>query len=165
MEQYILDNVKRYDMLVRKYVPPKVQRQGNEGTTSPDMVVATRLRPLLEEETSQGLPPSVFPRGAQPGVLDVHELRQPPRGPAQLRVSSSRSLYGTESNQLCSPFNTRLIAFMTLSLRRSKSTMISSSLWYHGHGVEALVRCSPTARRVLARRILSADLSVSLQRS
>ena len=87
MEQYITDNVARYHRLVAQYRPPRVRRAENEGTTSPDMVVATRLRPLLDEETEVGLPTAVFPRAEQAGVLDIHELRQPVRGPALLRVS------------------------------------------------------------------------------
>lgn len=90
MEQYALENIPRYHTLVKKFEPPKPIRRGssNEGNASPDMVVTTRLRPLLEEEVSVGWPMSLFPRAAEKGVLDVHELRRPARGPALLRVCS-----------------------------------------------------------------------------
>ena len=86
MEEYALQNIARYHKLVGQFKPTPARRAANEGVSSPDMVVATRLRPLLQEETSVGWPMSLFPRGEEPGVLDVHELRRPPRGPAQLRV-------------------------------------------------------------------------------
>lgn len=90
MEQYALENIPRYHTLVKRFEPPKPTRRGsaNEGSSSPDMVVTTRLRPLLEEELSVGWPMSLFPRGEEKGVLDVHELRRPARGPALLRVCS-----------------------------------------------------------------------------
>lgn len=87
MEAYALSNIPRYHTLVNKFEPPALRRT-TEGTSSPDMVVTTRLRPLLEEETSVGWPMSLFPRAEEKGVLDVHELRRPPRGPALLRVCS-----------------------------------------------------------------------------
>ncbi|CAM1501497.1 Fc.00g034810.m01.CDS01 [Cosmosporella sp. VM-42] len=99
MEQYVMDNIARYQKLVSQYKAPRVRRTGNEGTVSPDMVVATRLRPLLDDETEVGLPAAIFPRAEQPGVLDVHELRQPVRGPALLRSFNFQvdRIYNSES--------------------------------------------------------------------
>ncbi|PHH50498.1 Diatom spindle kinesin-1 [Ceratocystis fimbriata CBS 114723] len=54
------------------------------------MIVAARLRPLLPAELASCLPQGVFPRPGMPGVLDVHELRRPVKGLAQLQSSDFR---------------------------------------------------------------------------
>ncbi|KAK7429402.1 hypothetical protein QQZ08_003994 [Neonectria magnoliae] len=86
MEQYLLDNIPRYRKLVSAFRPKPARRPAPDAPAPvpvPDMLVAARLRPLLPDDGI--LPPALFPRPAEPGVLDVHELRQPPRGPALLR--------------------------------------------------------------------------------
>lgn len=85
MEQYLLDNIPRYHKLVSAFRPKPARRPAPDAPAPvPDMLVTARLRPLLPDDGI--LPPALFPRLAEPGVLDVHELRQPPRGPALLRV-------------------------------------------------------------------------------
>ncbi|KAF4975309.1 hypothetical protein FZEAL_7874 [Fusarium zealandicum] len=104
MEEYVLDNVERYLKLVQKFIPTAKSKSRSstlepEGR-NPDMVVTARIRPLLKEEVAAGLPPAVFPRPAEPGVLDLHELRRPPRGLAQLRSVDFRvdHTFGSEAS-------------------------------------------------------------------
>ncbi|KAH7009979.1 P-loop containing nucleoside triphosphate hydrolase protein [Ilyonectria destructans] len=79
MDQFIVDNAARYKSLVMRF-EPKASGPKAEVAPASDMLVTTRLRPLLPEEEAAGLPSSVFPRLRSPGVLDIHELRQPVRG-------------------------------------------------------------------------------------
>ncbi|KAK7421632.1 hypothetical protein QQX98_002099 [Neonectria punicea] len=84
MEQYLLNNIPRYHKLVAAFRPKPARPPAPDAPAPvPDMLVTARLRPLLPDDGI--LPPALFPRPAEPGVLDVHELRQPPRGPALLR--------------------------------------------------------------------------------
>lgn len=88
MEEFLVQNAKRYQALVKAFKPGASTQTSTEAksSTNPDIVVSTRIRPLLEEEKSAGLSESVFPREAQPGVVDVHELRRPVRGLPTLKV-------------------------------------------------------------------------------
>ena len=88
MEEFLVQNAERYQALVRAFKPGASTQASPEtgSSTSPDIVVGTRIRPLLDEETSGGFSRSVFPRESQPGVVDVHELKRPVRGPPNLKV-------------------------------------------------------------------------------
>lgn len=88
MDEFLVDNAKRYQALVKAFKPGASTQTSTaaNASTSPDIVVSTRIRPLLDEEASAGFPKSVFPRVAQPGVVDVHELRRTVRGLPTLKV-------------------------------------------------------------------------------
>lgn len=88
MEEFLVQNAKRYQTLVKAFKPgASTQTSAATNTsTSPDIVVSARIRPLLDEEASAGFSESVFTREAQPGVVDVHELRRPVRGLPTLKV-------------------------------------------------------------------------------
>lgn len=88
MEEFLVDNAKRYQALVKAFKPGASTQTSTaaNASTSPDIVVSTRIRPLLDEEASAGFSESVFPRVAQPGVVDVHELRRTVRGLPTLKV-------------------------------------------------------------------------------
>ncbi|KAH7152229.1 P-loop containing nucleoside triphosphate hydrolase protein [Dactylonectria estremocensis] len=100
MEQFIAENSDRYQSLVTAFKPPKSSRPASASAPTPGMVVTTRLRPLLDDETAAKLPPALFPRSDQPGVLDVHELRQSALGPPQLKSANFQvdRVYDTDSN-------------------------------------------------------------------
>ncbi|RYP20475.1 hypothetical protein DL765_002774 [Monosporascus sp. GIB2] len=51
------------------------------------MVVSARVRPLLDEDVAAGFPCAVFPRPAQAGVVDIHDLYNHPRGRPILKSS------------------------------------------------------------------------------
>ncbi|VUC28483.1 unnamed protein product [Clonostachys rosea] len=103
MDQYILDNVDRFHKLVQRWKPQPAskQRSSAQGSTesNPNMIVAARLRVLLKDELELGLPQAVFPRPSAPGVLDIHELKRPVRGLAELRSADFRvdRAYGPDS--------------------------------------------------------------------
>ncbi|KAB5526384.1 kinesin motor domain-containing protein [Coniochaeta sp. 2T2.1] len=44
------------------------------------MVVAARVRPLLDEDTAAGFPRAVFPRSDGTGVVNIHDLYNHPKG-------------------------------------------------------------------------------------
>ncbi|KAH7136707.1 P-loop containing nucleoside triphosphate hydrolase protein [Dactylonectria estremocensis] len=79
MDRFILENADRYQSLVQRFEPRPPSEPKAEVAPAADMLVTARIRPLLPDEA--GLPLALRPRGpSQPGVLDVHELRQRPRG-------------------------------------------------------------------------------------
>ncbi|PQE13061.1 kinesin motor domain-containing protein [Rutstroemia sp. NJR-2017a BBW] len=82
MDKFILDNAARYQALLKalKPVPPSQADQSTAGTSNPNMVVGARIRPLLEEEVTTGFPCAIFPRSAETGVVDIHDLYNHPRG-------------------------------------------------------------------------------------
>ncbi|KAK0713351.1 P-loop containing nucleoside triphosphate hydrolase protein [Lasiosphaeria miniovina] len=90
MEQFLLDNADRYRKLVGLFKPAALNKKTDSGTeaASSDITVSARIRPILEEETSQGFPDSVFRRGPS-STVDVHELRQPVRGLPTLNATQS----------------------------------------------------------------------------
>ncbi|KAJ0108772.1 hypothetical protein J7T55_011263 [Diaporthe amygdali] len=90
MEEFLVQNAKRYQSLVKAFRPGASTQTSIESksSTSPDIVVSTRIRPLLDEEDAAGFSESVFPRDAQPGVVDVHELRRTVRGLPTLTSSN-----------------------------------------------------------------------------
>jgi kinesin family protein 2/24 len=88
MDKFILDNVARYQALLKalKPVPPSPTDRTMAGTSNPNMVVGARIRPLLEEEVTTGFPCAIFPRSAEAGVVDIHDLYNHPRGRPILKV-------------------------------------------------------------------------------
>ncbi|TEA22536.1 Diatom spindle kinesin-1 [Colletotrichum sidae] len=67
---------------------------------NPDMVVAARLRPVLDDELAAGFIRAVFPRVSGNGAVDLHQIRKhiKPLGPPRLVSTSVRldRTYGPE---------------------------------------------------------------------
>ncbi|KAF6828757.1 diatom spindle kinesin 1 (kinesin motor domain containing protein) [Colletotrichum plurivorum] len=70
-------------------------------TANPDMIVAARLRPILEDEVAAGLIRGVFTRTSSNGAVDVHQIRKhvKPLGPPTLMSTSVQldRAYGPKS--------------------------------------------------------------------
>lgn len=89
MEQFLLDNAARHQMLVQRFKPPRKQTSfEDEATTSP-ITVATRIRPMRPDELESGQVVAVFPRDGDCRTVDLHELRRIVRGFPPLNVSST----------------------------------------------------------------------------
>lgn len=88
MDRFLLNNVAQYQALVKALGPaPETQiAQVVTRKTNPDMVVSARIRPLLSHDVAAGFPCAVFPRSAQAGVVDLHDLYNHPRGRPILKV-------------------------------------------------------------------------------
>ncbi|KAL3472539.1 P-loop containing nucleoside triphosphate hydrolase protein [Aspergillus californicus] len=91
MDQFLLANVQRYQTLVARFKPPHVKDPSTDLQTSPNLVVATRIRPILDKETKSGQVSAVFPRRHEKAAIDIHELRNSPRGPPSLNSFCFRS--------------------------------------------------------------------------
>ncbi|KAK3386173.1 P-loop containing nucleoside triphosphate hydrolase protein [Podospora didyma] len=89
MEEFMLENADRYKTLVNGFKPAPASKKAASETTSAssDIIVATRIRPMLADETTAGFPESVFRRG-DTNTVDIHELRRPVRGLPTLNSSS-----------------------------------------------------------------------------
>ncbi|GKT98948.1 diatom spindle kinesin 1 [Fusarium langsethiae] len=90
MEQFILDNAQRYDDLVKRFKPAPIRAKPSDEEPNPDVTIATRIRPMMEDEKEEGQLIGVFPRENLPGAIDLHELRRPVRGPPTLVSSNYR---------------------------------------------------------------------------
>ncbi|KID82806.1 kinesin motor domain containing protein [Metarhizium guizhouense ARSEF 977] len=92
MEKFYLENADFYRALLKslnKTSPePRTPQQLAFETTSPDVVVCARIRPLLEEDVAAGFPCAVFPRVARPGIIDIHDLYNHPRGRPILKADT-----------------------------------------------------------------------------
>jgi kinesin family protein 2/24 len=90
MDRFYLDNAAQYRTLVKAFnstaPAPRTMQEVATETTSPDMVVSARIRPLLDEDVATGFPCAVYPRSAQAGVVDIHDLYNHPRGRPILKV-------------------------------------------------------------------------------
>jgi len=93
MEPFFIEYAQHHRKLVAGFQPkPKPQAKSQpagEKVTSRDMVVTTRLRPLLSDEETAGFTPAVFVRPREPGVVDMHEMRKAIRGPPLLNVRTT----------------------------------------------------------------------------
>jgi kinesin family protein 2/24 len=92
MDQFLLDHAERHQTLVGRFKPPRQKVIEDNGMatnrTNPNIVVATRIRPILDEEKSVGQVVATFPREGESGVVDLHELRRVVRGFPPLNVST-----------------------------------------------------------------------------
>lgn len=86
MEEFITSNLDRYQWLIERVKPEAKSQIPPNADSSIDNIVCARIRPLSEEETSAGLPASIFLRPGEQGTFDAHELRHPVRGKPVLRV-------------------------------------------------------------------------------
>jgi kinesin family protein 2/24 len=93
MDKFLLRNVARYQELVNTFDPKSAPRTGTiaAGTTSPDMIVTARIRPLLQKDNASGFPGAIFPRSDEEGVVDIHDLYNHPRGRPILKVRNKFS--------------------------------------------------------------------------
>jgi kinesin family protein 2/24 len=94
MDRIYLDNAAHYQILVQGFNPPvaRTAKVATE-TTSPDMVVGARIRPLLDGDIAAGFPCAVFPRSAQTGVVDIHDLYNHPRARRPILKVRRRAIY------------------------------------------------------------------------
>ncbi|KAM0276618.1 hypothetical protein ACHAQH_006575 [Verticillium albo-atrum] len=97
-DEFILEHAQRYLRLVAAYKPPK-PKVNNETSPDADIVIATRLRPMQEDEASSGMVPGLFPREGTNHV-DLHELRRPVRGLPGLNSFNYRvdKFYGVDTS-------------------------------------------------------------------
>jgi kinesin family protein 2/24 len=89
MDDFLLQHAGRHQQLVRQFKPKPRPNEGDPVTT-PNIAVATRIRPMLEEEMASGQVPAAFARAGESGVVDLHEIRRVVRGPPPLNVSHAR---------------------------------------------------------------------------
>jgi kinesin family member 2/24 len=91
MDQFYLQNAALYRALVKALKPAGQSRPGEVApeTTSSDMVVSARIRPLLDEDLAAGFPCAIFPRSDQSGAVDIHDLYNHPRGRPILKVMTT----------------------------------------------------------------------------
>jgi kinesin family protein 2/24 len=88
MDQFFLDNAQRYQELVNRFKPAPTKAKPSSDESNPDITIATRIRPMLDEEREGGQISGVFPRNNLPGVVDLHELRKRVRGPPTMLSSN-----------------------------------------------------------------------------
>ncbi|KAJ5698997.1 hypothetical protein N7462_001002 [Penicillium macrosclerotiorum] len=81
MEQFLLQYATRHQSLVKQFKPPRSKGNDPEQPpASPNITVATRIRPMLSEEMASGQVPAAFARSDESGVVDLHTLRRVVRG-------------------------------------------------------------------------------------
>ncbi|CAJ2499621.1 Uu.00g024740.m01.CDS01 [Anthostomella pinea] len=88
MERFYHENAALYQTMVARLKPPPPSRAVKVATEtpSPDIIVSARIRPLLNEDVDAGFPCAVFPRAAETGRVDVHDLYNHPKGRPILKV-------------------------------------------------------------------------------
>ncbi|KAF9874456.1 kinesin motor domain containing protein [Colletotrichum karsti] len=105
MDDYQIKHTPWYEASVAAFAAKAAKQdsanpEDPDATSNPDMVVAARLRPILEDEASAGLIRGVFTRTSARGAVDVHQIRKhvKPHGPPSLVSSSVRldRAYGPE---------------------------------------------------------------------
>ncbi|SPO05392.1 related to kinesin-related protein KLPA [Cephalotrichum gorgonifer] len=87
MDQFLLENTSRFLALVDAFKPTATGGK-QDAIGNPDITIATRLRPMLPDETSSGIVPGVFPRANSKCIVDLHELRKTIRGTPALNSTS-----------------------------------------------------------------------------
>ena len=88
MDDFLLANAVRHQTLVKQFKPPRSKAPDTTAYSTANIVVATRIRPMLDEEITTGQVVAAFPRAGN-DVVDLHELRRVVRGPPPLNVSIS----------------------------------------------------------------------------
>lgn len=94
MDEYHIKHTPWYQAAVSAFAAKAARedlaRSEDPNTTqNPDMIVAARLRPILEDEAAAtGLIRGVFTRTSNNGAVDVHQIRKhvKPLGPPTLMV-------------------------------------------------------------------------------
>ena len=85
MENAPTDVTQLYLKLVEAFKPPKPEADKVIEDKEKSIIITARIRPILEDESSQSIVASAFPR-ENTAVVDVHELRKTARGKAALNV-------------------------------------------------------------------------------
>lgn len=88
MDQVLLENAARYQTLVEALGSATVDDTPKVTTeiTNPNIIVSARIRPLLNEEVDAGVPCAIFPRTAETGIMDIHDLYNYPKKGQNLKV-------------------------------------------------------------------------------
>lgn len=93
MDQFYLENVSKYETLLKGLKPPPAPEPATAVRRNSKMIVSARIRPMLEEDIASRFPCAIYSRPAQKtmynNVLDLHDLYNHPSGRPQLRVSST----------------------------------------------------------------------------
>lgn len=164
-DQFIIDNAERYKRLVAAFKPNMSDGKGATTAATREIVVSTRVRPMLEEELAQGFPSGIYIRG-KTNIIDLHALKQPVRGLPTITVSLAAFRSLARTNYL--PHRSPRITPSTMSSAPSPSPLRSTSPWSSplspGPGVAASALCSPTARRAPARHTPSQPWNASSRR-
>ncbi|KAJ5670612.1 P-loop containing nucleoside triphosphate hydrolase protein [Penicillium maclennaniae] len=71
MDEFLLQHADRHQHLIRQF-QPKPRPHNGDPVTSPNIAVATRIRPLLDEETASGQVPAAFARAGECGSSSFH---------------------------------------------------------------------------------------------
>lgn len=101
MESFLLQIPARHQHLVKRFKPkPGATKSENTFLARASVQVATRIRPILEDEASSGQVPAAFPRSGEDGTVDLHELRRVVRGPPPLNVSQLLALVTLNINSI-----------------------------------------------------------------
>jgi kinesin family protein 2/24 len=87
LERLLAINKDIYLQLVKDFKPNVSKPNVNQGFSETDTVIGARIRPLLPDEIEEGQLTGIYVR-PQGGFIDVHELREKPRPPPTLSVSS-----------------------------------------------------------------------------
>lgn len=93
MDQFLLDNTQAYEKLVGAFKPAAKPQDKKDGGRNTDIIIASRLRPMLEDEIAAGLVPGVLPRKDDDLNVDLHELRKTVRGTPALNVSAAGPMF------------------------------------------------------------------------
>ncbi|KAK1625754.1 P-loop containing nucleoside triphosphate hydrolase protein [Colletotrichum phormii] len=105
MDEYHIKHTPWYQASVETFSTKAAKKdaaspQDPNTTSNPDMIVAARLRPILEDEVSAGLIRGVFLRPSGNGAVDIHQIRKhiKPLGPPTLTTTSVQldKAYGPE---------------------------------------------------------------------
>ncbi|KAL4937000.1 P-loop containing nucleoside triphosphate hydrolase protein [Aspergillus oleicola] len=148
MDQDLLDNVQRYQALVGRFKPPVEKEPVGQLSMNPNLVVATRIRPLLEQKTESGQIPGVFPRPGQDGVVDIHEMRKVVQGLPTLNsfcFRSDRTFHPHQSTQVIHDEIVKPLVPWVLKGRVGTlfvSGHTGSGRNYTVRGLETLIACS-----------------------
>ncbi|KAL0940302.1 kinesin motor domain containing protein [Colletotrichum truncatum] len=105
MDEYQIKHTPWYQSSVEAFAAKAAREdlgrpEDPNATPNPDMIVAARLRPILEDEVAAGLIRGVYTRSSANGAVDVHQIRKhiKPLGPPTLVSTSVRldRVYGPE---------------------------------------------------------------------
>ncbi|KAK4675091.1 hypothetical protein QC764_501450 [Podospora pseudoanserina] len=124
MEQFLIDDADRYEELVQAFNPKPVAPV-RAGSTNPDFLVSTRIRPLLRDEISQGFPESVCSRPGGAYIVDLHELKKSVRGLPCLNATPQ--LASAQEHPLTSKAELLSLIPTASSLRKTAPTLKNDS--------------------------------------
>lgn len=131
MNLFQVENKDYFLEQVSLFKPPRTQKDkdrviSKENLAGTDTIIATRIRPLLEHETTKGHVVGVVARGVD-NCADVHELRKKVNGRPALTVRQHHcaEFYEIKLSMTIRQQAFNLIALMVQTLAR----MISINTW------------------------------------